>query len=260
MSAPAFQFYPKEWFISTAALGPEARGVYIQFLAWSWDNGPLPISEEGRANIGGVTVKRLKSIWLAIGRKWHRSKGGYVNPRLERQREELQSYRKKQAEKGRKSAEIRRNVNHGSTTVQPEHQPDTQPDGNREATLHSAFSDLHTASKNSKIKTQTLRHFVPEDFAHFWQRYPRRENKKAALKAWRSLEPDLETVRLIHAALDWQTKQPGWVKDRGKFVPHGASWLNGRRWEDEPFHTQPQDDDPNADAWDRVLGRAHGNR
>ena len=28
-----------------------------------------------------------------------------------------------------------------------------------------------------------------------------------------------------------------WQKDDGKFIPYPATWLNGRRWEDE-FETQ----------------------
>jgi len=35
------------------------------------------------------------------------------------------------------------------------------------------------------------------------------------------------------AALDWQKKSQSWTKDNGQFIPLAATWLNGRRWEDE---------------------------
>jgi hypothetical protein len=37
------------------------------------------------------------------------------------------------------------------------------------------------------------------------------------------------------AALAWQTQQPQWTKQEGEFIPHLATWLNQRRFEDEPF-------------------------
>ena len=32
----------------------------------------------------------------------------------------------------------------------------------------------------------------------------------------------------------WQRRSEQWLKDGGEFIPHPASWLNGRRWEDRP--------------------------
>lgn len=88
------------------------------------------------------------------------------------------------------------------------------------------------------------------DFDVCWAAYPRKTGKGAALKAWQRQKPDRAVVL---AALDWQRTQPQWVKDGGQYVPHMATWLNQRRWEDEPF--QPVDTamvDPNEAAWDRV--------
>ena len=34
-------------------------------------------------------------------------------------------------------------------------------------------------------------------------------------------------------ALDKQVRSPQWKKDNGEFIPHPATWLNGKRWEDE---------------------------
>lgn len=70
-----------------------------------------------------------------------------------------------------------------------------------------------------------------DDFAVCWGVYPRKTGKGAALKAWQKQKPDRAVVL---AALDWQRTQPQWVKDGGQFIPHMATWLNQRRWEDEP--------------------------
>jgi hypothetical protein len=70
-------------------------------------------------------------------------------------------------------------------------------------------------------------------FARFWQVWPRKVAKAKAEKAWTKLAPDPEMEARILAAVAAQANTPGWVKDGGAFIPHAATWLNGRRWEDE---------------------------
>ena len=74
----------------------------------------------------------------------------------------------------------------------------------------------------------------PDDgFDEFWMLYPRHEGKMAARKTWTKLgtNPPLEAIR---AALEWQRSSPRWLEQGGQFIPHPATYLNGRRWEDEP--------------------------
>lgn len=71
-------------------------------------------------------------------------------------------------------------------------------------------------------------------FERFWESYPRKENRAAALRAWKKLSPDLELCYTMAAALEWQRETEQWTQDGGQFIPSPASWLRGRRWEDEP--------------------------
>lgn len=94
---------------------------------------------------------------------------------------------------------------------------------------------LAVASSSSDSVSSERKELDPHgaSFAVFWKRYPNHKAKADALRAWRKLAPSPDLIAEIHAALDWQTRQHGWVKDRGQFVPMGATYLNGRRWEDE---------------------------
>lgn len=74
----------------------------------------------------------------------------------------------------------------------------------------------------------------PDRFARFWKAYPRKTGKGAAEKAWEKLKPTEELLLSMLAALGWQTRSADWQKDSGAFIPHPATWLNQRRWEDEP--------------------------
>lgn len=70
-------------------------------------------------------------------------------------------------------------------------------------------------------------------FNRFWNLYPKKKGKESAKKAWGKLNPDDALCHVMSAALKRQIKSEDWTKDGGKYVPYPATWLNGRRWEDE---------------------------
>ncbi|MHB1326884.1 MAG: hypothetical protein ACYC2K_01660 [Gemmatimonadales bacterium] len=69
-------------------------------------------------------------------------------------------------------------------------------------------------------------------FARFWAVYPKKAAKPKALKAWNRLCPSDGLASEILAAIESHKLSEQWVKDDGKFIPHPATWLNERRWED----------------------------
>jgi hypothetical protein len=73
----------------------------------------------------------------------------------------------------------------------------------------------------------------PEDFITFWKHYPRKESKGTALKAWQKIKARPAPLDII-SAVAWQKESENWKKEGGRFIPLPATWLNGRRWEDEP--------------------------
>jgi len=72
-----------------------------------------------------------------------------------------------------------------------------------------------------------------EGFAEFWLRYPKKKSKQDAEKAWKKLRPNAELRGVMLTALGKQARTEDWTKSAGQFVPLAATWLNGRRWEDE---------------------------
>lgn len=67
----------------------------------------------------------------------------------------------------------------------------------------------------------------------FWSVYPRHVDKQRARKAWAKLKPDEALVETILRAVKAQTTCEQWTRDGGAYIPYPATWLNGRRWEDE---------------------------
>lgn len=78
------------------------------------------------------------------------------------------------------------------------------------------------------------------DFNEFYSLYPRHEAKKDGEKAWKSLNPSLELwEKSIKPSLLIFKKSDAWKKEDGRFIPLPASWIRGRRWEDEiPVETK----------------------
>ena len=70
-------------------------------------------------------------------------------------------------------------------------------------------------------------------FATFWTAYPKKKAKEDARKAWAKLRPSPEEVTTILSALDQHKLTDEWARDDGRFIPHPATWLRDRRWEDQ---------------------------
>lgn len=70
-------------------------------------------------------------------------------------------------------------------------------------------------------------------FETFWKLYPRKTAKDNARKAFAKINPDAELLAQILESLAKHCTCQSWLKDDGQFIPHAATWLNGKRWNDE---------------------------
>lgn len=75
-----------------------------------------------------------------------------------------------------------------------------------------------------------------EQFARFWERYPRKEGKKRAREKWKRLNPDSDLFARIMAGLERSIRSDQW---RRGIIPHAVTWLNGERWDDDPPDNGP---------------------
>jgi hypothetical protein len=76
-------------------------------------------------------------------------------------------------------------------------------------------------------------------FITFWLAYPKKIGKGAAYGAWRKINPSAILAQQMISAVKRQKETPQWLKNDGEFIPHPATWLNQRRWEDELSETKP---------------------
>lgn len=68
-----------------------------------------------------------------------------------------------------------------------------------------------------------------DSFDRFWEAYPRHIAKQHARKAWAAAMKHAEPDKIIAAAKTFATSHGATDE---KYIPHPATWLNGKRWED----------------------------
>ena len=102
-------------------------------------------------------------------------------------------------------------------------------DGSHPCTKTGSAHATQTVSEPST----TVNKIEPAGWNNFWLAYPRKEAKQKALAVWLKIGPNETLCEKIMASLIRQKTSEQWIKDSGKFVPHPATWLNGRRWEDQ---------------------------
>lgn len=69
-------------------------------------------------------------------------------------------------------------------------------------------------------------------FDRFWAVYPRRVSKEMAVRAWKKLKPDEGLIEVIMTDIEHR-KEGEWKNQDIRYIPHPATYLNQRRWEDE---------------------------
>ncbi len=72
--------------------------------------------------------------------------------------------------------------------------------------------------------------YVDDGFNQFWEAYPKKVGRDAALKAWEKVKPPIDDV--IYA-LAWQKQSEQWHKNNGQFIPNPSTYLKQGRWKDE---------------------------
>lgn len=97
-------------------------------------------------------------------------------------------------------------------------------------------TSLVDSEEKGKNKLPIKRYITIKDFGLFWNKYPRKDKKGAALSSWTTLcnrkngnRPELKT---IFKAIRLQKKSEQWQNP--KYIPMASTWLNQNRWMDDP--------------------------
>jgi hypothetical protein len=103
------------------------------------------------------------------------------------------------------------------------------------------YQEPPKTSKNPSSNDEEGAENEDKDFDQFWNLYPKNVGKKDARKAWSASSKTRPPIQELLDSLKKQANSEQWKKDKGKFVPHPKTWLNGERWNDEvTVSTKPE--------------------
>ena len=101
-----------------------------------------------------------------------------------------------------------------------------------------------TGEKNSSSTASPSPPRYTDDFESWWKLYPRRVGKGAAAKAYAKIDIDhsrLEDITRRYAESVADTEP--------RFIPHPATWLNERRFDDDTLAPAPTPEDTIREMW-----------
>ncbi|HWI50109.1 MAG TPA: hypothetical protein VNU45_18010 [Rummeliibacillus sp.] len=110
---------------------------------------------------------------------------------------------------------------------------------------HLLDNPTHTKERiNTKERKRKKKDMVIgiSEFDKFWEVYPKKVGKEAAHKWFKKNNPSEQFVSMLISDLQTRIKSEWNGKDK-QFIPHPASYLNGKRWEDEiisPLNTNQE--------------------
>ncbi len=219
---PYMQFYVADYLADTTHLTAEEHGAYMLLLFSYWQTGK-PLRIDRLATVARIPNERWPSVADTLSEFFHVTETHWVQFRVEADLEAVNSKVVTASNAGKASARAKalkkqQELNDRSTNVDDP----LQRNGNHK--------DTDTDTDKNKNNTPPM---VDDLFPKFWKLYPNKKGKAAAEKAWKKLKVTADLFGQIAEGLAAQVVCEAWVKDGGQFIPHPATWLNGKRWEDE---------------------------
>lgn len=211
-----------------ADLPPNAKLLYAEITALSNAQGYCSATNAYFAALYGLGDKSIGRLISTL------AKSGYLLVEVIRD--------EKQEVQGRKltpvyGANAMRTPPHKIEGTPPRKKAGTPPPKIGEKNIYNNINNIPPTPQGGKESD-----VLDMLFERFWKAYPprngKRRGKAQAQKAWNKLKPDLPTCRRMAAALESDKQSDEWQRENGRFIPMASTWLNGRRWEDEPVEPE----------------------
>jgi hypothetical protein len=127
--------------------------------------------------------------------------------------------------------------------MQPTKQPtDNQPITNAQPTLnqpitttkqYKQLNNENNVNKKDIVRAETKKVDNKIGFDEFYAQYPKKVKRQDAVKAWAKLT-DTERELAINNVIIRNSSPQAYIWTDVKYIPNPASYLNGKRWTDEP--------------------------
>ncbi len=214
---------------------PHMMGLLVSFWLWALDNAPSGLLDD-------ITPRMIARAAQWEGDPDHLVETLIGAGWIDKTEEGLEihdwyEYAGKLIDRRKADAERARRKRAAAASESPEAEFDGRP------------TDVRSQSRVEQSRLKKKREATPSDegkapeaptptaqerrFDEFWQEYPKKVGKKAALGSWKRLKPDAALFAQIMEAVKTAKKSEQWQREGKRFVPNPATWLNQGRWDDE---------------------------
>lgn len=212
MSLPYMPLYVADYLQDTGHLSALEHGVYLLLIMHYWSNGGLPNDDRRLARIARVNLKQWLRVRQTVADFFDRD---WTHVRIDVELAHAKELTESRVAAGRRgglaSAKVKRRSSgaQAKPVAKSKHtEPEPEPDSEREEEKETRASALSS-------------------FDQFWEKYPHKIGKRAALKAFGKARVPLEALLL---GIDRYIAE----KPRDRPWCNPATWLNQGRWEDQP--------------------------
>lgn len=239
------RLFTADWLAAHAHMSLLQRGALMSLTVWYWSHEqPLPPEHEAVHRIvGALLPDEQRAVADVLQSHFTLTPDGWRSVKLDADIQEARDAMQAAQESGRRGASKRwGGERHADPNGVGNRPPNGVPIGEGNGDTYAYSQSQSQSQSQSEKETPPV---VPQgdglevEFARFWKRYPRKDNKKAALKAWLKLSPTPALIEVILAAVQRHAAGQQWQRNGGQFIPYASSWLNGGRWEDAVVEAAP---------------------
>jgi uncharacterized protein YdaU (DUF1376 family) len=214
MSLPFMPMYWGDYWRDTGHLSDEEHVAYLKLISHYWQHESLPDDDARLARIAG----RGQQEWQAMrGTLQAFFVDGWKHNRIEKELVKQKAVRQVSVDRATKAANARWNA----PSIPQASSEQCSTNANQNHSHNHIQNNNHNHNKIIKRSTSLA------DFDRFWSCYPKRVGKGSAEKAWQKALSIASADEIISVVEVYP-----WGDDK-QFIPHPATWLNQKRWQDD---------------------------
>jgi hypothetical protein len=100
-------------------------------------------------------------------------------------------------------------------------------------TVLYTVKDKEEDKDKAEDKDKSVSKELERNFETWYSKYPRKESKQDAIRAWSKNQKEMPDFQIMMQTLANQIRVKNWTKENMKFIPMPATYLNGKRWQDQ---------------------------
>jgi uncharacterized protein YdaU (DUF1376 family) len=218
-----FKLYIGDYQRDTAHLSITEHGAFMLMLQHYYaTEKPLPTGKALHRMLRAQDKVEREAIDAIVLQFWRETPEGLVNDRGTKEIAKAEHQRTVNREVGLRGGRPKQTEQETESVIRKETESVSEPEPN----------DNPPQTPDTRHQTNTPKPpaAAPDGFAEFWSRYPRKTAKPRAVKAFRAARLN---GHLPEVLADIEARTHGeWSGKQQQFIPHPATYLHDRRWED----------------------------